>query len=52
MVKAADLQEDWSLEPLTDDELAKLRKQAYKPDIISIPSYKTLQQIASEELGN
>lgn len=51
MVKAGDLEEDWSLDPITEAQLAALKKKAYDSSIVSIPSFKTLQQIAAEELG-
>jgi hypothetical protein len=51
MVKASDLEEDYSIDPLTDTQLAKLTKQCYDSSIVAIPSYQTLQGIASEELA-
>jgi hypothetical protein len=51
MVKAGDLAEDWSLDPITETQLAALKKKAYDSSIVSIPPFKTLQQIAAEELG-
>lgn len=51
MVKAGDLVEDWDLDPITDAQLASLKSKAYDSSIVSIPSFKTLQQIAAEELG-
>jgi hypothetical protein len=52
MVKGVDLEEDWDLDPITDAQLAALKAKAYSADIVSIPSLKTLQQIAAEELGD
>lgn len=51
LVKAVDLEEDWDLDPVSDSQLAALKTKAYDSSIVSIPSYKTLQQIAAEELG-
>ena len=51
LVKATDLVEDWDLDPITDAQLASLKAKAYDSSIVSIPSFKTLQQIAAEELG-
>lgn len=51
MVKAGDLEEDWELEELSDKQLEALKAKAYDASIVSIPSYKTLQTIAAEELG-
>lgn len=51
LVKAADLEADWDLDPISDSQLAALKAKAYDSSIVSIPSYKTLQQIAAEELG-
>lgn len=50
MVKATDLEDDWDLEPLSDKQIASLKARAYDSSIISIPSYKTLAQLAAEEL--
>lgn len=50
MVKSGDLMDDYSVEPITDAQLAALKAKAYDAGIVSIPSYKTLQGIAKEEL--
>ena len=52
MVKATDLEEDWDMDPLTPEILADLKKQCYTYEILSIPTYKQLQEIAAEELGH
>jgi hypothetical protein len=39
------------LDPITEAQLAALKKKAYDSSIVNIPSFKTLQQIAAEELG-
>lgn len=51
MVKEADLVEDWGLDPITDKQLESLKARAYDSSIVSIPSFKTLQELAAEELG-
>lgn len=51
MVKATDLEEDWDLDPLTQEQVEALLKQAYDSSIIAIPSWKTLATLAAEELG-
>lgn len=50
MVKERDLEEEYNISPLTDDQIKALKAKAYNADIVSIPSYKTLQGIAKEEL--
>lgn len=52
MVKASDLEEDWDLDELTEDQMKALRAKAYDSSIVSIPSYKTLATLAAEELGD
>ena len=49
LVKERDL-EEWELPSLSADDIARLKKSAYGPDIIQIPSRKDLQQIALEDL--
>lgn len=51
LVKATDLVEDWEIDPLTEAQIAALKKQCYDYSIVSIPSYKQLQEVAAEELG-
>jgi hypothetical protein len=52
VVKERDLEEEWEIDPLTEDQLASLRKQAYTSDILFIPTRKKLLEIAAEELGD
>lgn len=49
MIRDRDL-EDWSMEPLSDDELKAFAKEAYGPEIIQIPSRKTLMDIVVEDM--
>lgn len=49
LVKERDL-EEWGLPALTTDDVARLKRNAYSPDIIQIPTRKDLQQIALEDL--
>lgn len=49
LVKERDL-EEWGLPTITTDDIARLKRNAYSPDIIQIPSRKDLQQIALEDL--
>ena len=50
-IKERDLEEDWEIEPLTDEEWDDLEKDAYNKDVISVQSRKTLQEVAEEEAG-
>jgi hypothetical protein len=49
LVKERDL-EEWDLPVLSSDDIARLKKNAYGPEIIQIPTRKDLQQIALEDL--
>jgi hypothetical protein len=49
MVKERDLNEEWSVAPLSERDLVAIQKKCYTPDIISVPKYKTLQDVAAEE---
>jgi hypothetical protein len=51
LVKERDLDE-WKIEALTETDIKALRKQAYGPEIIQIPSRKDLLKIAVEELDD
>jgi hypothetical protein len=50
LVKERDL-EEWALEAIDEASMKSLKKQAYGPDIIQIPSRKDLSQIALEDLS-
>jgi hypothetical protein len=49
LVKERDL-EEWDLPVLSPDDIARLKKNAYGPEIIQVPTRKDLQQIALEDL--
>lgn len=49
LVKERDLEEEWNVDAIAEAELASLRSQAYGPEIIQIPDYKTLKNVAFEE---
>lgn len=49
LVKERDLGEEWNVDAIAEAELASLRAQAYGPEIIQIPDYKTLKNVAFEE---
>ena len=49
MIKERDLEDDWRVGALSDDDLKALRKGCYTPDIIQIPKRKDLLSIADEE---
>lgn len=49
MVKERDLEDEWNLSPISEDEMRILHKAAYTPDIVSIPKRKDLLTIAAEE---
>jgi hypothetical protein len=50
MVRDRDLEEEWNIKPLSDDEIEQLKGQAYDASIVPIPSRKTLLDIATEEM--
>lgn len=47
-LRATSLAEDYDIQPPTDEELDALRKVKYTPEIIEIPSMKTLREVAAE----
>jgi hypothetical protein len=49
-VKARDLKEDWDLEPLDDDVIAKYKTKVKDSSVIKIPTRKQLKEIAAEML--
>lgn len=51
MIRERDL-EEFSMEPLDEGTLKKLRRDAYDASIIQIPDYKTLLEIAKEDLDD
>lgn len=50
-VKPRDLPEDWDLEPLTEEEIADLTKDAYDATIITFPPLSKLQELVDTVLG-
>lgn len=52
VVRERDLNDDWSIDPLTQDQLNALSKQVYDASIVPIPARKTLLTIAAEELSD
>lgn len=52
VVKERDLEEEWGMAPITEAQLAKLRKEAYTSEILYIPTRKQLTEIAAEDLGS
>lgn len=49
MIKERDLEDEWRVSPISEEELVTLRKACYGPDIINIPQRKELMEIAAEE---
>lgn len=45
-VKDRDLEEDWEIDPLTDDELDEAMEGLYDKSIIQVPSRKQLRELA------
>jgi hypothetical protein len=50
MVRDRDLEEEWNITPLSDDDLDSLKEQAYDASIVPIPSRTTLQGVAAEDM--
>lgn len=50
MVRERDLEEEWGIKPLSEEDLERLRGQAYDASIVPIPSRKTLQGVAAEDM--
>jgi hypothetical protein len=51
-VKERDLEEDWDIKPLSEDELEKYRNKVFDKKIIKIPTRKQLLEIAEEVSGD
>lgn len=49
MVKERDLVDEWDVDPLTESDIRSFVKQAYGPDIIPIPKWTELRDIAAED---
>lgn len=52
MVRERDMEEEWDISPLTEDQIEKLMKNVYDANIVPIPSRKTLVAIAAEDLAD
>jgi len=51
-VKERDLEEDWDIKPLDEEELAKYRAKVYDKKIIKVPTRKQLLELAEEVSGD
>lgn len=51
-VKERDLEEDWDIKPMSEDELEKYRAKAFDKKIIKVPTRKQLLEIAEEVSGD
>lgn len=51
MVRERDLEEEWDIAPLAGEQLERLQTQTYDESIVPIPNFKTLQGIATEDMG-
>lgn len=49
MVKERDLEDEWNVAALSESSLSRLKRDAYSPDIITIPKRKDLVAVAAEE---
>lgn len=50
MVRDRDLEEEWGIAPLSEEDISKLKGQAYDASIVPIPSRSTLQGVAAEDM--
>lgn len=50
-IKARDLEEDWGVVQLTEDEIVEFEEEKYDRSIVKIDSIKQLKEIASEITG-
>lgn len=50
MVRERDLEEEWDIQPLSEDALERIKGQSYDASIVPIPNRKTLLDIAQEDL--
>lgn len=50
MVRERDMEEEWDIEPLTEEQIEKVKKDMYDESIVPIPARKTLLSLATEEL--
>jgi hypothetical protein len=50
MIRERDLEEEWNIEPLTEERIESLKSEAYDDSIVPIPNRKTLVTIAAEDM--
>jgi hypothetical protein len=50
MVRDRDMEEEWNMQPLTEEQIEKVKKDMYDESIVPIPARKTLLSLATEEL--
>lgn len=51
-VRARDLLEDWSVPPIDDAQLRRLKEKCYTADIITMPTLRELEEVAAEITGD
>ena len=52
VIRERDIAEEWKVDPLSEETLAKVKEEKYDSSIIKVPTYAELLAIASEDLGN
>lgn len=52
VIKQDELEEDWGVKPLTDEQLAEFRTKAYGPDQVRVQTKAELQDVADEHLAD
>lgn len=52
VIRERDLADEWKVEAISDDTMARLREDRYDAEIIKVPTYADLLAIAAEDLGN
>ena len=50
VVRERDLKEEWSIDPITEEGMPKLREERYDASIIKVPTYADLLAIAAEAM--
>lgn len=51
VIRERDLAEEWSVEPISEDAMGKIREERYDSSIMKVPAYADLLSIAAEDLG-
>ena len=51
VIRERDLAEEWSVEPISEDAMVKIRDERYDSSIMKVPTYADLLSIAAEDLG-